>query len=487
MVAMLKIAWSKYKGFPVQVRASFWFLICSFMQKGISVITMPVITRLLTTSQYGQYNVFDSWLKILTIFITLQIYMGVYSQGLVKFSEDREVFSSSLQGLTLVLVTIWTAIYLCTHNFFNKLFSLTSVQMLAMLLMIWATAAFGFWSNEQRVEYKYKGLVIATLCVSLAKPVVGIIFIILADDKVTAYILALTLAEVIGYVGFFISQMKRGKQFYSKKYWLYALSFNLPLVPHYLSQTVLSSADRIMIGDMIGQSEAGIYGLAYSISLIMTLFNTALSQTLSPWIYKKIKEKQVRDISSIAYLSLTLIAFVNLALIGIAPEAVAIFAPKPYHEAIWVIPPVAMSVLFMFSYDLFAKFEFYYEKTTFIMTASMIGAVLNIALNYVFIKHYGYLAAGYTTLFCYIIFVIAHYVFMKRICDKYLDGARVYNTKVLVFLYCVFIVCGFSLMATYNYPIIRYGIIITVLFLVVIFRKRVVDVGKRLLSLRKKS
>ena len=483
---MLKTAWNKYKSFPVQVRASFWFLICSFLQKVISVITMPIITRLLTTTQYGQYSVFDSWLKILTIFITLQMCMGVYSQGLVKFSEDREIFSSSLQGLTIVLVSAWTVIYLCAHHFFNKLFSLTTVQMLAMLVMIWATAVFGFWSNEQRVEYKYKGLVIATLCVSLAKPVLGIIFIILTDDKVTAYILALALVELIGYVGFFISHMKRGKRFYSKKYWVYALSFNLPLVPHYLSQTVLSNADRIMIGDMIGQSEAGIYGLAYSISMIMTLFNTALSQTLSPWIYQKIKEKRVQDISNIAYLSLAIIAFVNLTLIGIAPEAVAVFAPKAYHEAIWVVPPVAMSALFMFSYDLFAKFEFYYEKTTFIMTASMIGALLNVVLNYVFINQYGYLAAGYTTLFCYIVFVFAHYVFMKRICIKYLNDVKVYNTKYLIILYCIFVTCGFALMATYNYPIIRYGVIVAVVIIVVIFRKRVIDVGKRFLSLRKK-
>ena len=39
----------KYKNFPVQVRASFWFLICSFLQRGISVITTPIFTRLLST------------------------------------------------------------------------------------------------------------------------------------------------------------------------------------------------------------------------------------------------------------------------------------------------------------------------------------------------------------------------------------------------------------------------------------------------------
>lgn len=483
---MLEKAKNRYLSFPVQVRASFWFLICSFLQKGISVITMPIITRLLSTAQYGQYNVFDSWLKIITIFITLQLYMGVYAQGLVKFSDDRKIFSSSLQGLTVSLTLVWTIVYICFHSFWNKLFSLTTVQMLAMIVMIWATAVFGFWSNEQRVEYKYKALVVATLCVSLAKPFLGIVFILLADDKVTAYILALAIAELVGYVGFFIVQMKRGRVFFSRRYWLYALGFNLPLVPHYLSQTVLNSADRIMIDNMIGSSEAGIYSLAYSISLIMTLLNTALSQTLSPWIYQKIKEKKITDIPKVAYVSLFIIAFMNLAVISIAPEAVFVFAPKEYHEAIWVVPPVAMSVLLMFSYDLFAKFEFYYEKTKFIMIASMSGAFLNVALNYVFIKIYGYLAAAYTTLFCYIVFVLAHYIFMRKICNKYLHGEKVYNPRFLMIFYIVFICLGFGLMTTYNFPVLRYGIIVAVIIILIICRKRIAEIVKNLISLKRR-
>ena len=42
----------KYRNMSVQV-GSFWFLICSFLQKGISSITTPIFTRLLTTEEYG--------------------------------------------------------------------------------------------------------------------------------------------------------------------------------------------------------------------------------------------------------------------------------------------------------------------------------------------------------------------------------------------------------------------------------------------------
>jgi len=482
---MIRKVWRKYRNAPVQVRASLWFLVCSFLQKGISVITTPIFTRLLSTAEYGQYNVFDSWLRIITIFVSLQLYLGVYTQGLVKFSEDRKKYASSLQGLTLVLAVAWTVIYLCFHRFWNRLFNLTTVQMLAMLVMIWSTAAFNLWAGEQRVEYKYRKLVLATLVVSVAKPVLGIILVKLSKDKVTARILGLAIVELAGYTGFFIVQMLRGKQFYSHKYWKYALLFNIPLIPHYLSQQILNSSDRIMIRDMIGASEAGIYSLAYSISQIMLLLNTALSHTLTPWIYQKIKEDRAEEISRIVYISMAMIAVVNLAVIAIAPEAVAIFAPKTYYEAIWVIPPVALSVLLLFSYDMFAKFEFYYEKTRFIMLASMAGAVLNIILNYIFIKLFGYYAAGYTTLFCYMVYAFAHYYFMKKICRDHMSGKRVYDSRVLILLHGSYFLLGFALMATYRLPILRYGVIAVALILLVVFRKKVAAVLKHILSLKK--
>ena len=284
----------------------------------------------------------------------------------------------------------------------------------------------------------------------------------------------------------FISQMRKGKIFYSKKFWIYALGFNLPLVPHYLSQTVLNSADRIMIERMVGESESGIYNLAYSLSLIMTLFNTALMQTLSPWIYQKIKEKKNKDIAPIAYITLVMIAAVNLLLILLAPEAVAIFASKEYYEAIYVIPPVAMSVFFMYSYDLFAKFAFYYEKTKVIMIASVSGALLNLILNYIFIKKYGYTAAGYTTLVCFMVYSIAHYLFMRKVCRECCDGMYPYNTGKILLITASFLIAGFVFMATYNYPLIRYGLVGIVVAMLIIMRNKIITVVKNIVSLKKR-
>ncbi len=327
---MSQSLYKKYKSMPVQIRASFWFLIASVLQKGISVISTPIFTRLLSTSEYGQFNVFVSWENILKVIIILSLPWGVFEQGIVKFEEQRKTFTSSLLGLGTVLVLVWTGIYLLFRDGLNNLLGLTTPQMMAMLLMIWTSAGFNFWAIQQRVQYKYRALALLTVLTSIAKPTVGIILVLTCSDKVTARIIGLAVVELVMYLGVITKQFAEGKQFFSADIWKYGLWFNIPLIPHYLSQTVLNSADRIMIKRMVGASEAGIYSLAYSISLIMTLVNTALLQTVGPWVYQRIKAKEFGRISKIAYPVLMGVAAVNLILIAFAPEAVRIFAPAKF-------------------------------------------------------------------------------------------------------------------------------------------------------------
>ena len=453
----------KYKSFPVQVKASFWFLICSFLQKGISMIVTPIFTRIMNTSEYGQFGVFNSWYGIISVFVSLNLFYGVHVQGIVKFKDEKKVFTSSLQGLTTVLITIWTIIYLAFHNFWNQLLSLTTIQMLGMMIIIWATAVFTFWANEQRAIFSYRMLVAISIIVAICKPVLGIILVVISEDKVTARIMGWVIIELLAYTWIYIYQFKKGKVFFS------------------------NSADRIMIERMIGSSESGIYNLAYSISLIMVLFNTALAQTITPWMYQKIHEKRNQDISPIGYITLIMIAIVNLCLILLAPEVIAFFAPEPYHAAVWVVPPVAMSVFFMYSFDLFARFAFYYEKTKIIMIASVSGALLNIFLNFIFIRIYGYIAAGYTTLLCFMVYSLVHYIFMRKVCRDCCEGVYPFETKTIIGITIPFVVLGFILMITYNYPLIRYGLVVIAIFVAILKRKKITCIIKDILSLKKQN
>ena len=440
----------------------------------------------MTTSEYGEFSVFYSWFGIISIITTLNLFFGVYVRGLVIYEENKTKFTSSMQGLMLFLVFVWTLIYVSFNDYFNELLKLTTFQMSCMIVIIWTNGIFSFWAAEQRVELKYKRLTILSILTSFLLPIIQLIFMYFIEDKVNARILGMVVVYVLFYPVLFFNHMKKGKNFFSKSVWKYALFFNIPLVPHYLAQIILNSSDRIMIERMIGTSEAGIYSLAYSISQIMTVFNSAMMQTIEPWLYKKIKNNEIDSIKKVAYPSFLIVAIVNLILISFAPEMVAIFAPAEYSAAIWVIPPVSMSVFFSFLYTFFAVFEFYYKKTRYISTATLLGAILNVVLNFLFIKKYGYYSAGYTTLFCFLLYAVFHYCFMTKLIKKNLGNKKVYDLRFLLVISLAFIAMGGGFLVTYTNPLVRYIFLILIIIVLFVKKRIILKYTKQFLELREK-
>ena len=482
---MINALMEKYRKFPKQVKASFWFVVCGFLQKAISLLTTPIFSRLLSTSDYGVFSVFTTWENIIIIIASLNLASGVYLRGLIKFEDDKDEFTASLQCLYTINTFAVFLIYVLFSSFWSRLFDLPFRYVCLMFVDILVTVAFHFWSARQRVDFLYKALVGVTLLNAILKPGLGILGVLLCADKIQARIYTMVLADVLVFGYFFIDTFRTRGLRISTKYWKYALNYNLPLVPHYLSQTVLNQSDRIMINSIVGASAAGIYSLAYSASVILTIVNQSVLNSYNPWMYKKIRDKEYDSIGEVSVMLLILIGVLNLFLIAFAPEAIAILAPPAYYEAIWVIPPVSMSVFFMFMYSLFANFEFYYEKTKLMMVASVSGAALNIFLNSVFIQKYGFLAAGYTTLVCYLCYCVFHYIIMRQIIKKELHGLPIYNIRMILLLSVLFVGAGFLFMAFYEHTLIRYGLIV-VMLLICLWKKDAIIGTLRRLKLEKK-
>lgn len=470
----------RYNAFPLSVRASLWYIVCNFVQKGMSVITVPLFTRLLTKAEYGNLNVYNSWYTIISILVALGMANGMHLQGLVKFSESRDSFTSALQGLTLTLVAVWAALYFPLHVFWNGLLHLNTLQMCAMLLNIWTTAVFGLWANTQRVEYRYRALLLVTIICSVAKPVAEIFAVLHFEDRVTAKVIATALVEFASFGWLFISQLRKGKQFINTETWKYALAFCIPLLPHYLSQTLLNQADRIMIRDMLGEEDAGIYGLAYSVSLVLSILVTALGQSMSPWLYEKIKQKKEKDMEGVVYLLMLLMAAFSLLLILFAPEVIAVFAPADYADGISCIPPVTIGIYFTFCYSVYGKFAFYYEKKLALAVSTAVCAGLNVLTNLIFIPRYGYAAAGYTTMVCYIIYSCFYFVIMRSICRKECEGRQPFRTGFLFLIQGTFVLLGLVFSVFYGFWPARYGIALLILLLLFLRRKPILTAVRTL-------
>lgn len=462
---------NKYKSMPDAAKASLWFVFCGFLIRGISTITTPIFTRLMNTQEYGQYSVFNSWLEIITIFVTLRLGYGVYIQGLVKYSDEKDELSSSLLGLTTLLVSIVFVVYFCFRNFFNRLLDTSTTMMICMFLIIISTTTFDFWSARERNSFKYKNLVKLTIGVAIINPLMGIILVLFTSgNKAEARVISITAVYLFFYTYIYYATFKKGKKFYSKKFWEYGLKFNLPLVPHFLSQFILNHSDRLMISALIGTSEAGIYSLAYSIAAILSILNTSIENTLRPWVFQKIKNNQIEKIQPVSMIAIIVVALFNICLIAFSPEIVDIFAPKAYSNAVYIIPPVTMGIYFAFIYNIFVDVEMYYEKNKAVMIASSIGAIVNVVLNYLLIPIVGYYVAAYTTLLSYLLIAILHYHFMQKMLKSHANGVCIYNPKYILLISTLFLIIGLAFFAFKDHFAIRtvFALIISIL----IFKNR---------------
>ena len=231
---------------------------------------------------------------------------------------------------------------------------------------------------------------------------------------------------------------------------------------------VMDQFDRIMIQKLVGLTAAGIYSVAYNAGMLLKIVTQSANNALIPWEYERLEKKQMKEFDNVLFVVFIAVACIAMFFICFAPEMMRILAGEKYYEAVYAIPPVVIGLFFLFMYTTFANVEFFYEQNRFTMYISMIGAVANIIMNYFGIKMFGYIAAAYTTLICYIIFAFSHYVYMTYSVKKALQIDKVFKTNRLLILSAVVIFGGIAVAYLYKYTILRYcvcGIIVAVAYI----------------------
>ena len=446
----------KYQKIPVAAKAGMWFAFCAMMQKCISFLTVPIFTRIMPADQYGIYGTCLSWHSILSIFCTLNLHNVIYVNNYTKAGDEKQKNKAAIPLLSLsFVITISVFLfYILFSKWLNGFIGLPSALVLLLFAQIIFEPPINFWTAKQRFDYNYISLVVRTIIMVLLNTGLGILFVCIADsDEAIARAFSLVIVQALFGILFYLYFWKRAKSFFSTEGWKHALGVHIPLLPHSLSLTVLSSSDKIMITNLVGAVESGIYGVAYSAGYIVNVLKTSIVDALRPWIYQQIKKERYDNIKKTANVVLIVVTMISVLFTAFAPEVIKLMAPSKYYEAIYVVPPVAASSYFTFLYNIFSVVGMYFEKTKKIMIASVSGAVMNIVLNVVFIPVFGYIAAAYTTLVCYIFFSIAHYLIMRSICKEKLEGLQIFDMRFVVLMSFLTLAICFFFTFTYKYGI----------------------------------
>ena len=432
------ISIKKLKKMPEGLKASIAFFVANIITAGIAYITTPFFTRMLSSEEFGEVSLYLTWKQVFGIIAMFCLSYGVFNNGMSDFPEKRDEYSFSMLGLSNIVTAVFAFVLFSTYPFTSSIIGLDIPLLILMVLTFLFQPAYNFWIVKQRYEYKYKFTSLWTIVSAIISPVVAMICIYFANNnKVYARLFGSELSLIVLYVFFAVHLGKKTRWHFDTSFWRQALLFNLPLIPHYLSTYLLASSDKIMISALCGKSDTAFYSVAYSVASVGTIVWSAANASLVPFTYEKCKTKKYSDISNVTIPILVLYGIVCVTIILLAPEVVSILGTSEYLHAIYVIPPVIAGIFFQVQYYMYANILYYYKKPKYVMFASVTATISNLVLNYIFIQKYGFIAAGYTTLVCYLIMAVIDYFAMKKVV-----GSSVYDMKkVVLFSVIAVVIC----------------------------------------------
>jgi O-antigen/teichoic acid export membrane protein len=166
-------------------------------------------------------------------------------------------------------------------------------------------------------------------------------------------------------------------------------------------------------------------------------------------------EKEESQIKSISSSLLALYAVIAILMTFFAPEIVRILATEEYYEAIYIMPPIATGIFLTSVAHMYSNILVYYKQTKYVMYASFIAAAVNLILNYIFIRIYGYMAAAYTTLVSYVLLVVFEVYWANKV-SKSKNNYPIYEGKRIFVMSTITMVVSMSSLLFYGNVIIRY-------------------------------
>ena len=231
-------------------------------------------------------------------------------------------------------------------------------------------------------------------------------------------------AIIFGTISLFILH-KRGYIDFKlqKKYIIQTVLFALPIIPHALSFWFRGGVEKILLSNMCGLSENGLYSVALTWGAVVTMFFTAFNNAYAPFLYKKLAFFD-KDKSGTLEQQKKLVRLIKICLWGTGAFVIVSYFvsiimikaiyPQDYWRSISYLPWVMLAQLFQGCYLMFVCFTHYTFKTKQLGIITFSWSLIACALAWLGIKFWGAVGVSIASAFVsFAIFVSVAILAMK--------------------------------------------------------------------------
>ncbi|RTE54901.1 polysaccharide biosynthesis protein [Arenibacter aquaticus] len=461
-------------------KQTFIYGLATVLPRMLSFLLTPLYVSVLPTDGYGEVSIIFAWFAIFNVLLAYGMETAFF-----RFYHDASLNKKTVVTTSLLSIGASSFTFLLLAFMFRGAISAISdidpqfITYAILILVLDALVIIPFsWLRANEKPMRYALVKIANVVINLGLNGFFLIALpIMVESNPEALLSGLYRPNFeISYI--FISMLiasgttlllmlrlyLRRPYVFDRDIWTSMIKYAAPVLIAGIAFTINEVFDRIMLDWLlpndIAESEIGKYSACYKLSVFMTLFATAFRMGIEPFFFSHSNSENPQK----AYAQITnyfvILGSVILLCVVVYADIIKLFLVpnSDYWEAMSIVPLV---VLASFCLGIYHNLSVWYkvtDRTKFGAYISIIGAVLTIIINFVFIPYFGYMASAVATLVAYASMVMLSFYFGR------MYYPIPYNQRKIVFY--LFFSILFSMLSFY---VFNRNLIIGSIFVILFF------------------
>ncbi len=411
----------------------------------LGIVSISVFTRIFTPEQYGCYILVNT----IVLFLQMLFFSWLNQSSLryyEKFKGSLNSFFSTLYICFFILIIAISVFWYSGIVVFKEYFRQSSLYSVLLWIPPLLVAQSGNRFVLSLVRARREGIrySVHMSMSSVIRLLIPVILFVLYDmgciDIFIGVIIAGSYILIFETCRFYKKfHVKIGhSDFNMVRKFIY---YGAPLIGLSITNNILSSSDRFMIGFFLDASAVGVYSAGYQLAETgINILSYFLMMVFFPVIIKVYETKGQNSAKQLIHdLLIYYLILVTPALAGISvlsSEIVKVLLGNSFSPAAGIMPAVSAGVFFLGLSMYYNKSFELKEQTCYILVIAVLASLVNIILNIIFIPLIGLQGASLSTLVAY----MSSFIFSVCLGRRMFRLIFPWRIAFRVALYC-FIMC----------------------------------------------
>lgn len=397
----------------------------------ISYFLLPLYTAYLATSEYGLVDLVQTYITLLVPIVTLELEMSVFRYLIdVRGKEkDTKVLMSNNFFILGISLSSFTLLYLIITSFvvipfrflilFDAIVCVLSGNFLQIARGFGRTVDFSISCILTGITTILSNIVM--ICY-LHRGAEGMIFSMALANFICALYLFIRI-KMYHYIDFSLVDKKLIKDMNR---------YSIPLIPNGVSWWIVNASDRSIIAFILGAGANGLYAISNKfptiISSLTGVFNLSWSESAALHIDSPDRDEFFSDITNTV---IKLFTSMGAGMIACMPFLFPLFINAKFQEAYQYIPFLVLGTVFNVAICLYSQVYLAKKLSKQVASTAILGAIINIVINVLFIKKIGLYAAALSTAISYFVMMIYRHIDLKKYIHITLEKGLALKTIIL--------------------------------------------------------